>query len=529
METLVRTFAPLGGFIDNRLNPLFLREIRQLVRNRFIIVLLNLFIVALVFACMMATIFSDGSQINATGMGLFQALWGIMSFACFLAVVVYTATTTSSERINGDLMFTSAMKPSAIVLGKAYAGLILTILLMTVTAPFVTLAYLLRGLDIEIVAVVFVSMFVFIQMCNAIAICVFSNIKTKVQMALVLIVGFFVGPWVFGSMLAFGGGILFFNSTGIIQWDELLWVYAVQLAITALFLAGAMTTIAPPTSNRMLPQRIVITTLYLGSFLLFIFAPFFAFLPVTLRPWIEGWMVAFIPLSLMIVSERDQWSYRIKQAVPRNWLLRALVFPFYTGAANGFVWLGLMFAGVAYMAFVTGYAHDLFAHPPFYFSLFAFAYCATALLIRVFLLSRWVSPEKTGIIVLVLVLLFTLGSMLLFALLENDVAIYDNINFFDDYRVSWFSLLNPAMLGGQSDPAATPHGIAAFYWTLGLLPILAIWFFTRVIHFSPYAHSETMTLEQAVEAVREADANPLVQGEKERQRKKELSMESGSE
>ncbi len=528
METVARFFEPFGCFVDNRINPLFLREVRQLVRNRFIIVLLNLFIGALVFACMMAVIFSDGSRTNATGMGLFQAQWGIMSFACFLAVVVYTAMTTSSERIGGDLMFTSAMKPSAIVFGKAYAGLVLTILLMTVTAPFVTLAYLLRGLDIEFVAVVFITMFVSIQMCNAIAICIFSNVKTKVQMSSILAVGFFVMIILFVNVVPMIARSFFVGGGGnIIDWDSLIWAFAIQLAVTALFLAGAITTISPPTSNRMLPLRLTVTAMYVGSFLLCVFFPSVVMAPIPLAPWIVGWLGGFIFLSLVVVSERDRWSYRIKQSVPRNLLLRVIAFPFYTGSPNGLVWYGLMFAGVLYAAFASGYANDVFEHPSFYYFLFAFAYCATAMLIRCLLLPRLVTSDKTWAIVVFLLLVCLLGSMLVFALTEMNVTVYNN--FFDEYGDSWLSLLNPAYLDYSITPGTDRHAMAAFFWATGLLPILGIWFLLRIIHFSPHDRSETMTLEQAVAAVRDADANPLVQGERERQRKMEKAREFKTE
>ena len=147
------------SYFDNHLNPLLLRELRQLVRNRYIIVLINLFVAVLVFACVLTVLLSNGPRgplNDAVGSGLFAALTGIMGVACFLAVVVYTAIGTASERINGDLMFASALKPSQIVLGKFFSGIILTFLLMSVTFPFVTLAYLLRGLDFQVVLISFV-------------------------------------------------------------------------------------------------------------------------------------------------------------------------------------------------------------------------------------------------------------------------------------------------------------------------------------------------------------------------------------
>ncbi|MDR1269929.1 MAG: ABC transporter permease, partial [Planctomycetaceae bacterium] len=149
------------------INPLLLRELRQQVRNRFIIVLINLYVAVLVVVCLSNVLLpQNSSQIHGNGGILFVGLAVTMGIACFFTVVVYTALTTASERINGDLMFTSALKPSTIVFGKAFAGAILTMLLMSMTAPFVAVAYLLRGLDLEVVAVTFIGIFTTIQVLN---------------------------------------------------------------------------------------------------------------------------------------------------------------------------------------------------------------------------------------------------------------------------------------------------------------------------------------------------------------------------
>lgn len=500
-------------FLDNRLNPLFLRELRQLVRNRFIVVLINLFIAILVLVCMMNVLFQEGSQLGGSGGSLFSALTVVMTIACFLAVVVYTAMTTSSERINGDLMYTSAMKPSAIVFGKAWAGALLTVLLMSITAPFVMLAYLLRGLDIEWVAIAFLYVFMSVQVLNSAAICIFSNVRTKVQMSAILGVGFFAVIMASSSLVGFFSVYVRVGGGTIDLWLVIGGQMLSALAILALFLSGAIVSIAPPTSNRLLPIRLTVTTIYIGSLLICAAFPSLAFSSNTFITWVYAWAGALIPLMLIAVCERDTWSYRIKQSVPKNFLLRILLFPFYTGSPNSLVWVALMAVGVGYVAERSG---SVFENGIFFCCIFAFDYCVTALLLRSIFAPRKLTPDKTWTIVMFLLMTFTLGGMLAYFLLE-----YDSMNaaFMELYAASRYAYLDPFML--QSDAwTLSPHQARSSVVWAGILalPLLA-WFVWKVRRFSPFAPGETMTLEQAVAAVREADANPLVQSDREKRRK----------
>ena len=500
-------------FFDNRLNPLFLRELRQLVRNRFIIVLINLFIAVLVLVCMMNVLFQENSQLGGSGGGLFGALTVVMAIACFLAVVVYTAMTTSAERISGDLMYASAMKPSAIVFGKAWAGALLTILLMSITAPFVMLAYLLRGLDIEWVAIAFLYLFLSIQVLNAVAICLFSNVRTKVQMSTILGLGFFAvimgSTWIFDFFrlyVVIGGGSV---DLWLIIGGQLL----SGCAVLALFLAGAIVSIAPPASNRLLPIRLTVTVIYFGSLLVCVVFPSLVVASNTFVAWVYAWAGCLIPLTLIAVCERDTWSYRIKQMVPGNYLLRFFVFPFYTGSPNSLVWVALMGAGIALVAY---HSHQVFESRVFFWCLFAFNYCVTAMLLRTLLVPRRLTPDKTWTIVVFMLLVSTLGSMLAYFLIKYDSM---NVAFMQTYSESAYAMLNPLVLNAHPESSSSIQARSAIVWTgLLTLPFLA-WFCWKVRRFSPFASAETMTLQQAVAAVREADENPLVQSDRERQRK----------
>ncbi|MDR2116894.1 MAG: ABC transporter permease, partial [Planctomycetaceae bacterium] len=380
------------------INPLLLRELRQQVRNRFIIVLINLYVAVLVLVCLMNVLFRQNAhEIHGGGGILFGGLAVTMGIACFLTVVIYTALTTASERINGDLMFTSGLKPATIVFGKALAGAILTILLMSITAPFVMVAYLLRGLDIEIVVITFIGIFTAIQVFNGMAICICSNIRTKIQMIAVLGGSFFVAIFGLQVLIVFTISYLWVGHRHT-NWMELAALFLFAGMVFAIFLAGAITSIAPSTSNRLLPIRLTVTVIYLGSLLIALLVPSFFATSNSLVPWIYSWTVALAILMLMVVCERETWSVRIKRTLPKQILFRVLLFPFYTGAANGLIWLALLGLGLLFV--VRSQTGESFDARPFYWLLFSFDYCVTAMFIRSCFFPKLVAPDKVLMIIL---------------------------------------------------------------------------------------------------------------------------------
>ena len=493
-------------FLDDRLNPLLLRELRQLVRNRYVIVLINLFVAVLVAVCVCTVLFVDRPMDRAIGGRLFYGLTGIMGLACFLTVIVYTAVVTATERINDDLMFVSALKPSQIVLGKFFSGVILTFLLMSITFPFVTLAYLLRGLDFHVMLISFGMTFLFIQAMNSLAIFIFSGAKTYSQMFVGFAVAGFLSMYGTGAL---GSSLFFFiyrsyARTGGSDWTPILSMTLAQLGLLFFFLAAATATIAPPTANRLLPLRIVVTAVFLLSlpYCAWLFWGTFDIFHV----WAGFWLFALIPLLALAVSERESWTYRIKKTIPDNFVLRMLVFPFYTGAPCGLVWVFLLGAFITLVVLSVGLHRASSAFGDFWMVpfdvLFAFNYCATALLLRSFLFPK-LSSNKTVAIAAALLLLFTFGSMLIFYLVKSDLN-------FEEYSAHFLSALNPFLLANGSDQ--TVRLFAMSTWTIILLVPFLFWFGLRVREFTPSPPSDMMTFEDAVAAVEYADENPMVKG-----------------
>ena len=484
--------------IDDHLNPLLLRELRRLVRNRFITVLINLFIAVLVSVCVFMVLLADLPIKHVAGSELFIGLAVIMTFACFLMVVVYTAITTATERINGDLMFISALKPSQIVLGKFFSGAILTFLLMTITFPFVTLAYLLGGLDIQMVLFSFAWTFLAIQVMNAGIILTFSNVKNYGQL---FGTGFGIGICcMYGITGTIGMLIEASQRWSFFSTDMVLAPFLLLFAALCLFLAAAVAVVAPPSANRLLPLRIVVTTVFLLSLAFCGFG--YAGNPDVFKGWAYFWLFALSLILLFTVGEREKWAYRVKKTIPNNFVFRMLAFPFYTGSPCGLAWVFLLIG--VFLIVVLGanlLGNDNWPWP--LVLLFAFNYGATALLLRSFLFPKAVSSAAIPGIAGILLMLTTFGSMLLFYLTTSEYS-YD---FSDVYTSHALSALNPFLLTDRFNQ--TYRLVATVSWAILLVFPLIFWFGLRVREFSPSSPSDVMTLEDATAIVRQAEVMPM--------------------
>ncbi|MDR1478560.1 MAG: hypothetical protein LBJ00_06425 [Planctomycetaceae bacterium] len=479
---------------SNLINPLLLKELRQFVRNRFIVVLINLYVLAIVIACLFA--FEIGGWRNVweeVGKYIFFALANTSLLVGIVAVVIRTVWTTSIEKVNEDLMFYSSMTPATIVLGKIASGIILTSLLMSITFPFVTLAYLLRGIDIEAIFIVMAVIFIVIQVLNSFAVFVSALNRLKYFPFLSTLV---VAA---GSFPVYFGSVAFFLTTiysGSLDYREVACpILFLAGSLMTLFVCGAIAMFSPPTSNRMFYVRILLTAIFVLSVLGAYFEIFAS--PADLAyEVIETICLLCLPfILLMIACERDQWSIRIRKNLPKSLIFRFLLFPFYTGAACGIVWILFMLAVIVMLDLSVG--NGIAKDWQIYFRIgtfvFAFDYCVTAMLIRSWCFKK-LNSACTAFVTLFLLFAFTLGSLLVFLLLalllgESGVTLSDPLT---AYSQNVCSALNPFCDTVYfNSPARSAYQYSdlriagMFTWLCLLILPLVIWFKRQLQNFNP--------------------------------------------
>src|SRR5262249_11535355 len=120
----------LSTRLGDWLNPIVVKELRQAVQSRFVVVALLIFLTIQVLAVGIYLVTAaDPTFSFDAGRWVFMILFGIMLAVSMLFVPLYTGVRLVAERseTNLDLLFITTIKPRSIIAGKLMAAVTLTI------------------------------------------------------------------------------------------------------------------------------------------------------------------------------------------------------------------------------------------------------------------------------------------------------------------------------------------------------------------------------------------------------------------
>jgi hypothetical protein len=470
------------------LNPIFIREIRQFVRSKFIIVLINIYVIALAAACFAALLPTMYMEILMGGYLLFF-LGNIIFVTSLIVIIMRTIWIMTSDKMNEDLMFFSSMTPSAIVFGKMFSGAVFTVLLMSMTAPFVTIAYLARGIDLTLIINHFVIIFWVIQILNSFAIFISTKPPKKYQ---------YLTSSIFIPFFLYFPAISLIYQLSMLTTLHLLIISFGACGLLALLICSSISALSPPNSNRLFPLRILLPIIFLLTVVINTgFSYFTTAVPANFYPFVENIaLFVMIFMIMKVISEPDQWSIRIRQSLPKSLLKRIFLFPFYTGSPCGIVWVLMMVLLICVCEkilmynindsklFIIQYSNNQITVPLFTgLFVFIFNYSITALLMRCWIFKKFTAVHITNSILLSLLLILTLGSFLIYAGLELLKNPIEQINS-SDYENSILSLLNPFcnLILYQGYTGMRLAGMIS--WLMVILILLGRWYNQRIRNFS---------------------------------------------
>ena len=349
----------LISVLDNRMNPIVVKELRQGLQSWFIIIIVNLLLVALSLTCLLMVMLNPDITEEATGgRDMFQFLQILLFIATVLGVPLYVLGRLRSER-NGnqvDLFFTTTLLPHKIVRGKFVAGMSLVTLLYSVCLPFMLFTYFLRGFDVP-------------TMLFSMA---FGYLITIPLIMLAIVIGTWTVPRIFAPfvMIAALAGLIPVVVFAYAITDEFLekgfqsifrdndsipitiMILGAGFLLTKLLEATAIAELSPPSSNRTCRLRIWMTLSILltgvGLAGLAWYASFSItslYLQEALLEVSSVWAIISMSLvavvMLIAVCEPDRFSNRIMIQRPRHFLFRVLAFPYTHGASGGLLWVVL--------------------------------------------------------------------------------------------------------------------------------------------------------------------------------------------
>ncbi|MCK5805509.1 MAG: hypothetical protein KAI66_21940, partial [Lentisphaeria bacterium] len=243
----------------DRTNPVVLRESRQLVRSRFAVGIMMAFLLIMVIASALYVLTTGKNSYSgffSRGKELFGIFSMILGYAAILFVPAHTAFPfLGQKQANSmDLLFVSTIPPRSIIFGKMVSALWMTVLLLSVSMPFMVLTVLLRGIGLFEVLLSLAILMALVLMATMGALLLVCLPTSRVFTGL-MGVGYFLLLLLFPGFIRFGfGGVD----------GEFVAIFLVVIALL-LPMVGALATalISPAVSNRALPARITITVCWI--------------------------------------------------------------------------------------------------------------------------------------------------------------------------------------------------------------------------------------------------------------------------
>jgi hypothetical protein len=407
VSALSAPFAAVAGRLFDRANPIVVKELRQAVRSKLVMAILLLFLLVNLGAIGTYVMFGRDVETSETGgRDLFLTLLSVLAITCVCVVPLYAGARLSIERSdsNTDLLFATTIKPSAIIRGKFWAAMAMTLLVYSCCAPFLSVTYLLRGIDLP--TVFFLLGMGLVVIAAAVMVAMLAGaLPGGLIWRIILGLGLLVVLIIFtSSCISAAVGMSYTGVLGTVGWGFWAAVGTTVLGLVAgigLMYVLAVAAITPARANRMLPVRIYVfcTWVVLG-----VVSSLWAWHDsvAAMIPWVVVGM-ATMNLGLFVaIAEREDWSPRISKTIPRLWPLRVVAWLFYTGSAGAVIWCCLGVAGTALWGALAielkGTAGGMFVRPSDLLHdsivnsvgifLYTFCYCMTAVLLRRLLRSQ---------------------------------------------------------------------------------------------------------------------------------------------
>ena len=490
---MIQAFKNIFAALDNKVNPIAVKEMRQAVRSRYITLLLQLYLLIELLMTGFYLLTIDTNDLSSGGLDLFVPLMILLFIANLICVPVYTSTRLAKEVRENDAMFSTTLTPMQIVRGKFLCGLFISLLLFSAAAPFVILTYLLRGLDISQILSTLYWSFLTIQIFNCYGI-VFGALN--INKVLRAIIGCIMGFAIIGLLDNLPYGFSFISAVSSIDWESFFIVTVVFLLLGEAFITLAACLLSPISFNRMTRPRIFATISSFSLMILALIYHLFTSSDVYLEVACAFTFVVALAFLGIGLCERTSLSVRQIQQIPRNPVLRILAFPFFTCVGSAVVWFILVFGLLLlYDGFFDQgvvFEHLMDMDFPFPFLCMILFYSTCGMLIRVGI-DRWrrdnlsqrlpdnhhiiiyPSPQKGISTVANTLFLIAIPSLIpLLFVFSRDSEIRDALFFFspfnymDDYRWSK-NVFIPVLFGLVSTGVLVIYSALSFlrYYSLG--------------------------------------------------------------
>lgn len=408
--------------MNDWLNPILLKEIRQMFHNTLTAIMITLLLFAELVLVFFVSKFYDGSD---EGEWFFGVQCVGFAFVCFVLCAFRTCWLFNRERHDKELDYSrlSMISPSTVAIGKLLSSCLMMIFVLSLVMPFMLIAYFLRG--ISIATILFTNFYVIIMTLLLIQLSLLLGSFGKKGMELL--------AFVIGGAYCISVLVVVIALIEISNFDTLLGFACVipfLLIILVQLYAWTVASIRRGSGNVMFAPRLCT---FIIAFLITAFNALMVFCKVSndveeILAVIISVMLTFFYIILHVASvfERETPGSRIMRERGKSHLKRFLGV-FFTSSRYNSMALSILLYALFFINMMLCSDSDMkYVYVVFLsISLCMFAYCQFAML-----LHRWFPNINVGILLIASIVglvVLPLIFVSLFALvtgLSLDIAVY---------------------------------------------------------------------------------------------------------
>ncbi len=343
------TFSRFAAKVDDLVNPIAIKEMRQAVNGNFITWLLIFFLAAQCVIVGFPLIFNNDTVADNFSLGrlIFNLLLLVLLMTSILFLPSYITIRFTLERTkkNIDLFFFTNMRPVSIILGKTLAAMLLTLLFFSASVPFMTFTFLLRGLDLPSIFIVlffnFLVVIFVIQLAILTATLPGGAISRGISAFAVISLFFFL----FAGALFYSHNMLE-SGIGSTMNSGDFWVNGIIITSFVLTIAGllfllSVSIITSPSSNKSFSIRLYLVLLwFISGIITHLYSSIYSKDYFTI--WITIMTLLFCISMIIATSERQELGPRIRKKIPEKLYLRVPAFLLFSGSAGGIAFAAVM-------------------------------------------------------------------------------------------------------------------------------------------------------------------------------------------
>jgi len=343
--------------LSDALNPILLKEVRQAMRGRYFkySFWFTLTVATLVGLSVLLVTMMNGDE-DMLGPAFFIAIFACLALAAHVLVPFSAFLSMGGEwdENTWDLLVLSNLKPRQIVLGKVLSAGVQALLYYSAFGPFLVFAFLLRGVDVNIVLVTLAVSFVVSLLLSCLATAMSSLSRGRFARVVLMVLLAVVLVWAAGGTVGWAATMVMqpgLMHDGEVQ-DAILGTLTIGLAVSSFFFAAATARLAHEEENRSTGLRLTaLVVLLVGlGWMMWTFWD-----SRQDDPMVAGAVLGFSVLgaaSLLFATESERLGRRVEVTLPKSRLVAWLATPLYPGGARGLLFFiagGLLITGWMYL------------------------------------------------------------------------------------------------------------------------------------------------------------------------------------